>query len=461
MKFITVLLSILLLYSCSNIKEQGDKSVAVVRQMYDLVHNPNANQTEISGLQLVLIKNGKITFEHAEGIATIADNGETKPLTIDHKVRVASISKFVLTLAFMSLVEDGSVNLDEDISHYLGYWVRNPNFPDIIITSRQLLAHVSSVRDAGRYFLALGEGFEDFFKPSKYYVGGKHFAESVGQEPGKYFTYSNLNFGIIAGIIENVSGQRFDLFVKEKLFKPLDLDVSFNTCDLAKNNFQSLATLFRRGDGGDTWDVNGPWKQQVDGNSISCYYGGPSYSRTEQPQTSKLNSYKIGSNPTLFSPQGGLRASAKDLATIMQLVISLYSSNNDNSAQNIISKSSIDKMLFAEWQYSPNSRNGNILGEDKPADYKLTGLMTAYGLSTHIIDLKDWGLASTSKKYYGHLGSAYGLQGQFWFDPLTGDGFVALITGMGSDPEIPESATPMFAIEETVLRLALSGLNSI
>ena len=423
-------------------------SLALKQAMHELVYRSDKTTTEIAGLQLVLIKNGQIVFEHAEGFATINPDKTKTPLTIGHKVRIASISKFVLTLAFMSLVDSGQVDLDVDVSKYLGFSLHNPNFPNRKITARHVLAHVSSIRDAGKYFLPLGENFQDFFQPSKYYDNAAHFAVAANQGPGDYFTYSNLNFGIIAGIIEKVSGMRMDVFVHKTLFNPLNLAISFNVCDFYKDNYSNLATLFRRGDGGDTWDITGPWKPQVDGNTISCFYGGPHYQRNEIPDLSALDSYQIGKNPTLFSPQGGLRASARDLAMLMQVIINNSKNGNPSANQAVISKTSIDAMLTPVWRYDESLKNGDT-GK---------GSMTAYGLSTHIIDLKDWGLSTSSTKLYGHLGSAYGLQGQFWLNPLTGDGLVAFVTGVGSDPAKPDKTIPLYAIEESVLRLALKGL---
>ena len=199
------------------------------KELTALIEVEGKSPTEIPGLQMILIKNGKIVFEHAAGIAREID-GKNIPLTNDHKVRVASISKFVLTMAFMTLVEEGKVDLDADISNYLGFKLRNPNFPERIITTRQVLSHTSSIRDGAYYFMGLSENFQDFFIPggnnersAAHFDSGNHFASEKNQGPGDYFTYSNLNFGILSGIAELVSGQRMDIFVKERLLDKLGL----------------------------------------------------------------------------------------------------------------------------------------------------------------------------------------------------------------------------------------------
>ena len=417
--------------------------------------------TETTGLQLVIIKNGNIIYENAKGSARITGKNKT-PLTNEHKVRVASISKFVLTMAFMTLVEEEKVDLDADISNYINFELRNPHFPNRIITPRQVLSHTSSIRDASYYYMGPNEDFQDFFiigtnpRSAEHFEQGKHYASAPDHGPEDYFTYSNLNFGIISAIVENVSGQRMDQFVKEKIFTPLNLQSSFNVCDLYENSFSKLATIYRKGNGGETWNPEGPWIGQVDDNSISCFYEGEKYQRGQTPDFTALNNYRIGKNPTLFSPQGGLRASAKDLAVIMKVLLN----DGKYGSKQIISKSSIDQMMSVTWQYDDLKNNGHTGGEALLGDPKAAGMMTRYGLSTHIINLKDWGLSEHSRILFGHLGSAYGLQGQFWFDPITKDGFVALITGLGDDPDIPDNTIPLFAIEETVLRLGLKGMDN-
>lgn len=463
-----ITLTTLLMILISSCGEQSSNEPAqpdfdLKQALYQLAYNEEKKPTEISGLQMVLIKNGNVAFEHAEGIAR-RGSGANIILTTDHKVRVASISKLVLTIAFMTLVEDGKVDLNADISDYLGFNLRNPNFPDRPITSQYILSHTSSIRDGAYYFMGLSEDFKDFFIPgttsersNEHYDSGNHFASGENQGPGDYFTYSNLNFGILSGIIENVSGKRMDLFVKETLFDPMGLNSSFSVCTLYENDFSTVATLYRRGDGGVTWDSNGPWIEQVDGDPIRCYYESESYERGTTPDLSPLNQYQPGKNPTLFSPQGGLRASSRDLAAIMLM---LLNGGKHGDAQ-IISQSSIEEMMKTVWQYDPITQNGHTGGESAPDDPEAMGMMTAYGLSTHIIDLKDWGLSEESRILYGHLGSAYGLQGQFWFDPVTKDGIVTFITGVGDDPGKAPATIPLYAIEEALLRLGLKGLEAI
>ena len=79
----------------------------------------------------------------AEGLA---DPAAGRVVTPDDPVRIASISKLVVAVGVMKLVEQGTLDLDGDVSRWLGWSLRNPSFPDRPITLRQLLSLTSSVR---------------------------------------------------------------------------------------------------------------------------------------------------------------------------------------------------------------------------------------------------------------------------------------------------------------------------
>ena len=168
----------------------------------------------ISGLQITLIDNGAVSHRFAKGLVGGPD-GRPTAINHDHKIRVASISKLVVAIGVMRLAEQERVDLDADVSDYLGWTLRNPNHRAQEITLRQLLSHTSSIRDAGEYFIPAGKGeLRDFFEPnSEFWRDGAHWA-SRHEAPGAYFEYANLNFGVIAEVIEHVSGQRFDHFMR-------------------------------------------------------------------------------------------------------------------------------------------------------------------------------------------------------------------------------------------------------
>ena len=80
----------------------------------------------------------------AEKYQDIEDDIDTTPDTI---YRIASISKIIVALGAMKLVEQGKLDINEDVSKYLGFTLRNPNHPDKKITLKHIMTQSSSITD--------------------------------------------------------------------------------------------------------------------------------------------------------------------------------------------------------------------------------------------------------------------------------------------------------------------------
>ena len=117
----------------------------------------------------------------------LADPRTGRAVTVDDPVRVASVSKLVVAIGVLRLVEAGKLDLDADVSHWLGWNLRNPAFPDRPISLRLLLSHTSSVRDHDdQYAIPLGGSVQAVMADAASW--------DAAHGPGdQYFTYSNLN----------------------------------------------------------------------------------------------------------------------------------------------------------------------------------------------------------------------------------------------------------------------------
>ena len=402
----------------------------------------------LSGIQVGILKRNEVTKTFAYGFAQRAGNVK-EPLRVDHKVRVASISKLLVAVGVMRLVERGYLALDNDVSNYLGWKLRNPLFPKTKITLRMLLDHTSSVRDGDRYYIAAGEGrLQDFFDPNTdFWDGGAHWADRREEVPGSYFQYANLNSGLIAEIIERVSGQRFDQFMEYEVIAPLNMTGSFNPCSLSRDQ---RAAAFRKRDPNGRWDPDGPWYTQVDGDASNCFYG---MTAIDDPEKFLIN-YPLGSNASLFSPQGGFRANVTDLMALLKI----FSSNGRLGERAYLTPESITKMLASSWSLNACGDNGVSSGEAEPGGV-FDGLMTSYGLSVHRIDPRSWGFSDAPELLVGHLGEAYGVLSSALLDPQTGNGIAIIITGTGDDPANHPGHSPLYRVEELVITWWLDQLN--
>src|SRR5574338_956596 len=103
-----------------------------------------------------------VAFDRNSEIADFAD-GLADPqsgrrVTADDPVRVASISKMVTAIGVMKLVDQGRLDLESDVSRWLGWSLRNPAFPDQPINLSMLLSHTGSVREHDDdYVIPLGQ----------------------------------------------------------------------------------------------------------------------------------------------------------------------------------------------------------------------------------------------------------------------------------------------------------------
>ncbi len=359
-------------------------------------HSIAVNNDLMGGALVVFCQNG-IRDNLVYGKSDMARN---IPISTETKFRIASISKTITAMAVMQLVEQGLLDLDADVSTILGYNVRNPMYPASPITVRMLLSHTSSIIDGPTYGNFLQATLNNQPMPNLsdlLTVGGAYYttAQFNNKTPGTYFNYSNINYVILGTLVEKISNQRFDVYVKEHICDPLGIDASFNVNDLTDINH--VAVLYRK--------INGNWIPQADN-----YLG-------IQPVHDNISGYVPGTNGARFSPQGGFRCSAKDLATIFLVLMNGGSFDN----KTLLSQASCDTMIANRWTY--NGTNGN--------DYY--GLFRSWGLGIHRVTNtpgKDIVLPGSSLMF-GHAGEAYGLLSDAYFDTTRKVGLVFMTNGVG------------------------------
>ncbi len=328
---------------------------------------------------------------NGDQVATIAIQGLSnrttgRALMPDDPARIASISKLFVSLAVMRLMERDQLQLDADVSDYLDWSLRHPSFPEVAITLRLLLSHQSGLRDGINYALPMDAKLSTELENPE--------AWDADHPPGQYFTYANLNFPVVAAVMEAATGKRFDRIMKEEVFDPLKLDACFNWTLCSDEKISAAVTLYRANGDVARDDLHGVKEDcsMVPAKDGSC----------------DLVLYQLGQTGSIFSPQGGLRISANDLAKVGQMFLT-----NDGD---FLSKSSIATMISPAWQY--DGSNGD--SED--------GYFCAYGLAVHILaapgrpsSCKDDPFGDGQMRF-GHSGEAYALKSGLWLNPDNNQG---------------------------------------
>lgn len=361
----------------------------------------------MASLSVLVIKHGKVAFQHQLGqrILPVGDVA-AQPATPATMYRIASISKMVTTIGAMLLVEQGKLDLDRDAGDYLGFKLRNPHFPERPVTLRTLLSHTSSLRDAAGYSWPATTPLASVLVPGAPLHGkGEMWADNAG--PGAFFTYSNLNWGVIGTIMEMASGERFDLLMKRTVLGPLGMAGGFNPAEFSPAELANLATLYRkRTTDTEIWDADGPWIAQVD-----------DYSRRAPQKPAGIDAYVAGTNATPFSPTGGLRVSPADMGKLMLMMMN----NGRHQGRVFMKPATLAAMLKRHW--TDDGKNGDT-------DH---GLFGAWGLGNQHFTGMDEGRKFNA---IGHLGEAYGLYSVFAADLAKKNGIIAFTSGTTTDPEL-------------------------
>jgi CubicO group peptidase (beta-lactamase class C family) len=150
-----------------------------------------------------------------------------------------------------------------------------------------------------------------------------------------------------------------------------------------------------------------------------------------------LDAYQTGINGTLFSPQGGLRISARDLAKVARLLLN----EGELDGVRLLKPETVRTMLAPLWRWG-----------EAPAGETYGGLMRCYGLSVQCMvgggdSPLDWPM-----RWFGHMGDAYGLWSGLWIDPAAGRGYVYVVTGTAEDPaKHPGERSQFRSFEEAIL----------
>ena len=261
------------------------------------------------GTSVAVVKDNRICYTQTFGYnPDYSDTTLRRAIPVNGVFMIQSISKTFISTAIMQLVERKMLSLDDDVNKYLNFKVRNPKYPDIPITIRMLLNHRSSIND--KHYGNLNQ-----INPEK----GKEWRECYNDyRPGTKFKYCNTNYNLLGAIIEKATSQRFFDYLDENIITPLDLYASFNLSKIERTR------LVR------SYSYN---KNEKRFKKVASVYDYKRY-------RSVLNNYILGQTTASFSPSGGMKISAPDLAKYMMM----HMNYGEYNGKKILSKESVLEM---------------------------------------------------------------------------------------------------------------------
>jgi CubicO group peptidase (beta-lactamase class C family) len=310
---------------------------------------------EIPGAAVFIARDGKIAYQRAYGVRDTETGDALQP---DDIFRIASQSKAITSLAVMMLWEEGRFLLDDPVSRYIPEFA-NPtvltafNAADTAyeaepagreITIRQLLTHTSGID----YAVIGSEEFNAIYAKAGVPSGIGSDDDRIGEKmtllatlplkhrPGERFTYG-LNTDVLGYLVEVLSGEPFDEFLRTRIFDPLGMHDTWFYLPAEKHD--RLVTLH---DGKDGTAV------PIDGEAYK-----------ENPEYPKLDG-------TYFSGGAGLSSTTQDYAVFLQLFLN----GGEYNGVRLLSPKTVELMLTDQLPDLPNEFGLGFGLETEANDYR-------------------------------------------------------------------------------------------
>jgi CubicO group peptidase (beta-lactamase class C family) len=326
----------------------------------------------VAGTVTLLQRHGALASLEASGYQDLASK---KPMQPDTIFQIMSMTKPVVGVAVMILMEEGKLALSDPVEKHLpefrGQWMiahpeggaRTLKRPSRPITIRDILTHTSGM------YATVPPSFNSlktFMGMPLSQVVAMGSQQPLDFEPGAKWQYSNIGIATAARIVEVLADQPFERFLESRIFQPLGMKDTYIFPPAEK--FDRIASCYTLEDGK---------LKEMGENTLG---GGPL-------------KYRKGAKYSL--PEGGLYSTAADLAAFYQMMLNAGAYNG----KRLLSKSTVGVMTALHTGDLPAATPG-----------------VGYGLSWAVVrdPMGSLSLPLESKGAYGH-GGAFGTYG--WVDP--------------------------------------------
>src|SRR5215210_894820 len=195
-------------------QQQGPTDRAEMEDFLDKELGKEMKKHHIAGAAVSVVKDGELFFAKGYGDADLENGIPVDPEQTDF--RIGSLAKLFTWTAVMQLVEEGKLDLDEDINTYLDF--RIPDTYPQPITLKQLLTHTAGFEDL--YYERLAKDPDDLLPPREWLIS--HMPARV-RPPGDVAAYSSYGAALAGYIVARESGEPYDHYIQEHILNPLGM----------------------------------------------------------------------------------------------------------------------------------------------------------------------------------------------------------------------------------------------
>ena len=208
LKSIVPSILLFLLFSCIGISQTWEEQFdQMLEQQFS---------SDIPGATVLVAKKGDIIYHKAFGMANMELD---VPMETDMVFEIASITKQFTAVSILMLMEQGKLNLDDDITKFIKDYPTDGHH----ISIHHLLTHTSGIKS----YTSM-ESWMPIWRKDLQPKEIIHFFKDEPMDfvPGEKWQYNNSAYFILGYIIEKASGQTYEEFVEQNIFKPLDMQSS-------------------------------------------------------------------------------------------------------------------------------------------------------------------------------------------------------------------------------------------
>jgi len=210
-------------YSAANQNESELKFDSIV-DYFDKKIDEAINDGTVPGVSLAIVKGNDI-YTNGYGYADIKEN---ILVTSDTSFKIASITKLFTAISVMQQVEEGILDLNNDIREYLKNFEYSKKYT---VDMKNLLTHTSGFDES--FISNQSIGYRSNQSLEHYIYNNQ---PEIIRQPGLFTQYSNYGFSLAGYIVENVSGVNFKNYISNNIFKPLGMiNTSFNYEEIESN----------------------------------------------------------------------------------------------------------------------------------------------------------------------------------------------------------------------------------
>jgi len=212
---IFLFLAILFLLACSNQRMARPDTLEAVTAQLDALLPDLLRKYRAPGAAVALVQDGKVAWAQGYGLANEASGA---PVTTETTFQVASLSKSITAWGVMRLVEEGKIDLDAPVTHYLKSWrLPSSKLDPNGVTVRRLLSHTAGIAP----WTHAGAPIEATLPAPAELLSAEPLR--LVRQPGEREVYTNGGYTLLELLIEEVTGESFAAYMQREVLTPLGM----------------------------------------------------------------------------------------------------------------------------------------------------------------------------------------------------------------------------------------------